>query len=141
MPAQIKDSGIQFHPRAGTLLICDFRGSILPEITKRRPVIVVTPRLPHRATLCTVVPTSTTAPEHPQPYHIRLSMNYHPNEPDDIPVWAKCDLLTNVSMVRLDRFRIGQRKYKTVKVSSEDLFAVRIGILHALGFPSLTQHL
>lgn len=139
MPSQIKDGGLSFHPHAGTMVYCDFRGNEQPEIIKKRPVIIVTPRLPHRNNLCTVVPTSTTPPDHPQPYHVRLSKNYHPNEPDDVPVWAKCDLLTNISMARLDRFRVGHRKYHAPRISSEDLQAVRVGILHALGFQALLK--
>ena len=141
MAIQRKDAGLQFHPHAGTVLICDFRGNIKPEIVKKRPVIVVTPRLPYRSHLCAVVPTSTTPPDHPQPYHVRLSKNYHPNEQDDWPVWAKCDLLANVSLARLDRFKVGLRKYHAPRISHEDLRAVRIGLLHALGFPALTNHL
>ncbi len=141
MAIQRKDAGLGFHPHAGTVLFCDFRGNVMPEIVKRRPVIVVTPRLPYRSGLCTVVPTSTTPPDHPQPYHVRLSKNYHPGEPDDLAVWAKCDLLTNVSLARLDRFRVGVRKYYAPQISAEDLRAVRIGMLHALGFPKLTDRL
>lgn len=133
--------GLQFHPHAGTLLMCDFRGNVAPEIVKRRPVIVVTPRLPYRSGLCTVVPTSTAAPHHPQPYHVLLSRNYHPNELDDVPVWAKCDLVANVSMARLDRFKVGRRRFFTPKISDADLRAVRIGLLYALGFPALTKYL
>jgi uncharacterized protein YifN (PemK superfamily) len=111
MPPQVKDSGIAFHPHTGTYLMCDFHGCVEPEINKKRPVIVVT-RVPYRSQrLCVVVPTSTTEPAHPQPYHVRLSRNYHPNEPDDMAVWAKCDLITNVSYARLDRFKVGFRKY------------------------------
>ena len=121
MPSQRKDAGIQFHPHAGTLLICDFRGNVPPEIGKRRPVLVVTPRLAHRSELCMVVPISTQAPIQPQPFQVRLSRNYHPNEADDLPVWAKCDLVVSVSLRRLDRFKVGQRKYHTPKVSADDL--------------------
>lgn len=138
MSPQIKDAGLSFHPRAGTLLMCDFRGFIEPEISKRRPVIVVTPRLAYRDGLCMIVPTSTTAPKYPQAFHVRLSKNYHPNEPDDTPVWAKCDLITSVSMKRLDRFKVDQRKFDAPRVSDDDLKAVRQGIFAALGFPTLT---
>jgi len=82
-----------------------------------------------------VVPTSTTEPKHLQPYHVRLSRNYHPNEPDDLPVWAKCDLITNVSLVRLDRFRLPRRRYEAPRLTEEDLRAVRAGVLAALDFP------
>lgn len=116
--------------------MCDFRGMIEPEICKRRPVIVVTPRLAFRDKLAMIVPTSTTEPEHPQPFQVRLSKNYHPNEPDDIPVWAKCDLVCSVSFVRLDRFKTGGRVFVAPVVSAEDLASVRRGILAALGMPA-----
>ena len=121
--------------------MCDFRGYISPEIIKKRPVIVVTPRLPYRSHLCTVVPISRTPPDHPQPYHVRLSKNPHPNQSEDDPVWAKCDLIANVSLVRLDRFRVGPRKYYSPRIDADDLRAVRKGILNALGFPGLTRRL
>lgn len=139
MAAQIKDSGLAFHPRAGTLLVCDFRGSVEPEIDKRRPVIVVTPRLAYRDRLAMIVPTSTTEPNHPQAFHVRLSKNYHPNEPDDLPVWAKCDLVCSVSFVRLDRFKVDRRKFEAPTISDDDLERVRRGILAALGFVNLTE--
>lgn len=139
MTSQIKDGGLSFHPHAGTVLICDFRGNIVPEITKRRPVVVVTPRLAHRDKLAMIVPLSTTEPEHPQPFHVRLSKNYHPNESDDLPVWAKCDLVCSVSFVRLDRFKVGFRRYEAPKVSPGDLKAIRAGILAAMGFVNLTS--
>ena len=88
-----------------------------------------------------VVPTSTTPPDHPQSYHVQLSRNYHPNEEDDLPVWVKCDLVQSVSTNRLDRFKVGYRKYLCPKISPEDLQAVRIGLLHAVGFPALTKYL
>jgi mRNA interferase MazF len=137
MPPQVKDSGLAFHPHAGTYLMCDFHGCIEPEINKRRPVIVVT-RVQFRSGLCMVVPTSTTEPKHLQPYHVRLSRNYHPNESDDLPVWAKCDLITNVSLARLDRFRLPGRRYETPRITDDDLRAVRAGVVAALGFPGLT---
>src|SRR4051812_15983188 len=108
---RVRGAGLQFHPHAGTLLMCDFQGVIEPEMTKRRPVIIVTPRLPYRGHLATIVPTSTTAPMHAQPFHVRLSRNYHPLEPADLPVWAKCDMLCSVSFQRLDRFMLGRRNY------------------------------
>src|SRR5262245_33618943 len=101
---------LTFHPHTGTYLICDFHGCIEPEINKKRPVIII-PRVPARPNLCMVVPTSTTEPDRLQPFHVRLSRNYHPGQPDDIAVWAKCDLITNVSCARLDRFKVGFRQY------------------------------
>jgi uncharacterized protein YifN (PemK superfamily) len=54
---------LPFHPGAGTVLVGDFRGFEPPELTKKRPVIVVSPKLPYRSGLVAIVPISTTAPE------------------------------------------------------------------------------
>jgi len=73
----------------------------------------------------------------PQPFHVRLSKNFHPLEPMMLPVWAKCDLICSVSFARLDRFRIDRRRYDAPMIPVDDLKAVRLGILAALGFPHL----
>ena len=55
---------LTFHPKPGTLLICDFdRGFKAPEMVKKRPVVVISPRR-RKSTpqLCTVVPLSSSAP-------------------------------------------------------------------------------
>jgi uncharacterized protein YifN (PemK superfamily) len=67
-----------------------------------------------------------------------LSRNYHPNEPEDLPIWAECDLICSVSLRRLDRFKTGFRTYVAPTIGPDDLAAVRKGILAALGFPNLT---
>ena len=110
-------------------------------ISLQSPVVIVTPRLHYRPNLCMAVPLSMTPPDHPQLFHVKFSKNYHPNEDDDLPVWAKCDLICNVSFRRLDRFKVGPRKYFSPKLSSEDLRSVRAGIICALGFPALTKHI
>ena len=121
--------------------MCDFQGYIVPEIVKKRPVVVISPRLPYRSHLCTVVPLSTARPDRLQPYHYEMSKNPHPREPDDLPVWAKCDLLANVTLKRLDRFKVGRRKYYTPRISDAVLEGIRVGVLHALGFGKLTEYL
>lgn len=130
----VKDYGLRFHPKAGTLLICDFAGNIIPEIVKRRPVVVITPRLPHRDGLCTIVPLSSKPPDHPQPFHVLLSQSYLPGE--TIDSWAKCDLVCSVSMKRLDRVKAGHRKFIAPMLSAADLAAIRQGVLAALGYPA-----
>lgn len=116
------------------MLVADFRGFEPPEICKRRPVVVVSPRLPNRGDLVAVVPTSTTAPTKELPYHVRLSRNYAPWDAGDGPVWAKCDLLMNIGLHRLDGFKVGRRQWETPRISDDDLARVRAGVLAALGF-------
>ncbi|WP_189411433.1 type II toxin-antitoxin system PemK/MazF family toxin [Neogemmobacter tilapiae] len=57
---------IKFPPARKSILICDFNmgGFQPPEMVKRRPVVVLVGRLPHRANLATVVPLSGTPPNH-----------------------------------------------------------------------------
>ena len=63
---------IQFYPQPGTILICDFAGFVEPEMVKRRPVIVIGPRLRNRGNLVNIVPLSTARPGEMCPYHYKL---------------------------------------------------------------------
>jgi mRNA interferase MazF len=128
---------IAFHPRAGQVLVCDFEGFKVPEMVKVRPVIVISPRLPQRNGLVTVVPISLTAPKHALPFTVRLSKNYHPLEADDLPCWAKCDMVMNLGTWRLDGFKVGRRQWENPQATGEDLQAVRHGVLWGLGMGSL----
>ena len=132
---------IQFYPRAGQILVCDFSGFLPPEMCKVRPVIVVSPRLPHRSEIVTVVPISTTAPTHDLPFVVNLSKNYHPGEADDLPCWAKCDMVMNIGRFRLDGFKVGRRRWENPQATGDDLEAVRQGVIHGLGMGALLQKL
>jgi hypothetical protein len=68
---------IQEHPATGTILICDFTGMKEPEMVKRRPVVVISPKIAVRRGLCTVLGLSTVPP----PW-------------DDGPNWNKGDMAT-----------------------------------------------
>jgi mRNA interferase MazF len=127
---------ISFYPRAGQILMCDFSGFREPEMNKIRPVIVISPRLPNRSEIVAVVPISLTAPVKDFPFVVRLSKNYHPSESDDLPCWAKCDMLLNIGRFRLDGFKVDRRKWETPQASGADLAAVRQGVLAALKFDS-----
>ena len=124
---------LPFHPHAGTVLVGDFSGFKAPELTKKRPVIVISPKLPYRSGLVAIVPISTTAPIHEVPYVFRLSRNYGWGDAD-LTTWAKCDIVMNVGLERLEAFKIGRRKYQTPRLSAEDLQGVRKAVLSGLGF-------
>jgi uncharacterized protein YifN (PemK superfamily) len=138
---------INFAVAPGTLLLCnyDLGGFRAPEMLKRRPAIVVSPRLPHRDNLCTVVPVSATPGKQEVGYVVRLELEEALPEPFRYKiVWAKCDMLATVSFERLDLFRTardqtGKRRYLQPRLPAEDFKRVRKGILMALGikdFPS-----
>jgi mRNA interferase MazF len=127
---------LNFYPRAGQILMCDFTGFKEPEMVKVRPVVVISPRLPRRSEVVTVVPISLTEPNPLMPYQVRLSKNYHPQEDDDLPCWAVADLVMNLGLYRLEGFKVGRRKWEFPQMSGDDLKSVKEGVLHGLGmFP------
>lgn len=128
---------LKYHPRAGQILMCDFKGFEVPEMVKIRPVIVVSPKLPYRGDIVAIVPISLTAPQHDLPFCVRLSKNYHPQEDDGLPCWAKCDMVMNLGRWRLDGFKVGRRKWENPQATAEDLAAVRRGVIFGLGMKDL----
>jgi mRNA interferase MazF len=139
---------ISFHPKLGTLLICDFEpGFVPPEMVKRRPVIVVSPPISVRVRLCTVVPLSSTAPDLVMPYHCKLVID--PPLPDpwnERESWVKGDMVFSASFQRLNLIRagkdwFGKRKYRENRLSAQQMMAVRTCILCSLGLAHLTKHL
>src|SRR5207248_7318416 len=123
---------IQFPVAPGTILLCDYSGFRPPEMIKRRPVVVISPRLPHRDHLCAVVPLSTTAPGRNVPYVCRLELAIGLPPPFDGErlCWAKADMVATVGFGRLDLFRTGRdvtrrRQYLHPRLSAADLQRVR----------------
>lgn len=108
-------------------------------MVKIRPVIVISPKLPFRSEIVTVVPVSLTEPKHDLPFVVRLSKNYHPLEDDNLPCWAKCDMVMNIARWRLDGFKVGKRKWEFPQATGPDLAAVRSGVIHSLGMGHLLK--
>lgn len=138
----VKLKGIPFQPSPGQILVCNFgTGFRKPEITKVRPVVVVSPQPRFRSGLCTVVPLSTVEPENVMPYHYKLPRGLVPNEPAGKDSWAKCDLVATVGLKRLDRVRVQFRNYVAPIIPPDDLKAIRKCLLHVIGLDQLTAHL
>jgi mRNA interferase MazF len=139
--------GLQYYPKPGEILMCDYGiAAILPEMVKRRPVVIVSPRLRRRPDLVTIVPLSTTAPEPVEPHHCQITLTVALPPPfDSLNMWAKCDMIATVSLARLDRFRQrvagGRRQYLSGQLSTAQLAVVRKSVLCGLGLSSLTVHL
>ena len=138
---------INFHSDQGAILICDFKGFNAPEIVKRRPVIVVSPRLRLRGKLCSIVPLSTTPPPQIMPYHHKLYVNPELPEPYNANFhWVKADMIYTVSFERLYLLRDGKdnkgkRIYDDRVIDKADLLKIQQCILHGLGLTSLTNYL
>lgn len=117
-------------------------------MVKERLAVVMSPRLPHRDNLCTVVPLSSSVPEHRTDYQVRIEL------PVDAPrpyqgrfKWAKSDMMATVGYGRLtlpytDRDpHTGKRKYLQIMLLEDELTKVRESMLFALGLGHLTKHL
>jgi uncharacterized protein YifN (PemK superfamily) len=115
---------ITFHPKAGAVLVCDFRGYIEPEIVKTRPVVVISPNHMRRPGLVSVIPLSTTAPLNVEAYHYLLRGNPVPGSAA-ASIWAKCDLVATVSVERLDRKKVGRGRYAVGNVSMDQVRTMR----------------
>lgn len=142
--------GIRYDVPPGTVLLCDYSmgGFKEPEMIKKRPAVVISPRLRHRNGLCTVVPLGSRPPHRDVPYQCRITLPRRLPAPWDEfeAVWAKADMLSTVGFKRLDLFRTardqtGKRKYIRPRVPIDDLRRIRVCVLSALGLASLTKNL
>lgn len=139
---------ISEHPAQGTIIICDFNAGFKePEMVKRRPAIVISPKISSRYGLCTVVALSTTPPDPVMPYHCEFALPVALPPPfNSNTMWIKGDMVNSVGFHRLDLIRLGKdctgkRKYLYTPVSNEILKSVRRCVLHGMGLSALTKSL
>lgn len=133
------DMALIYAPPIGTIVLCDFRGTIAPEINKKRPAVLLAN---NSSRLCTVVPLSTTEPSPLRPWHYLVrTEDPLPSPYDSEYHWAKCDIIFVASFERLSlpfngRDALGKRKYVVKSVSMEELEAIRLCVARAI-FPAL----
>jgi len=123
---------LTFYPKYGTVLICDFNtGFYPPEMVKKRPVVVVSPRKRVGADVVTIVPLSTSKPSILHKWHFGIDTSILPFHFRAKDTWAKCDMITSVGLWRLDRMKEkvdGKRVYTAPTLAASDLAAIQLGI-------------
>jgi|CXWL01.1.fsa_nt_gi uncharacterized protein YifN (PemK superfamily) len=130
---------INYHPATGAILVCDFGMLRTPEITKRRPVIVISPNIKNRDNLCTVIPLSTTTPERLMPYHHKLFFDPLLPEPYTNPYsWVLGDMIYTVSFERLKGLSAGKdingkRIYDNRVVDKNEMVVIMKCVLRGIG--------
>lgn len=136
------------HPRVGVVVLCDFNsGFCVPEMVKRRPAIVLSPKISGRPGLRTVVALSTNPPDPVMPYHRQINLDPPLPPPwESQGVWVKGDMINAVGFHRLDLVRLGKdklgaRRYLLTPQCSENIKTVRQCVLTAIGLSGLTRHL
>lgn len=124
---------IPYHPAQGAVLICDFDGLRTPEMIKRRPVVVISPKFKGRERLCTVVPLSTRDPDTVEAYHYYL--RFDPILPwpyDSEYMWVKGDMAYTLSLDRMnmpfEKDEHGTRRFVQYQLSDEN-FNIVLGCL------------
>ena len=126
---------IKFVPKAGTVLLCDYStGFVPPEMTKRRPVVVLSPRKHPRNirdTTVLVAPFSTRMPRSLEPYHVHIPAGTYPFFSHDS--WVKADMISAVSLARLSLLQSS-----STALSTHHFLAVQRAVLNAFGFAQLT---
>lgn len=141
--------GLQFHPSPGAILMCDFsNGFTAPEMVKKRPVVVISPKRKHCSGLVTVVPLSTSVPQPVENFHIKLESKYLPssNYFQSAESWVKCDMIYRLGFARLDLIKIGKsadgkRIYFKDLLPDDVMRTIQGGVLHALQLGYLSEHL
>lgn len=141
---------LQFHPKPGTILMCDFSaGFTEPEMVKKRPVLVISPKMKKCSGLCTVVAISTVKPEPIEKWHYQLPKASMPHaklfQKNDS--WIKGDMIYRVGFHRLDLIKLdrepgtGKRAYFRQSLGRDQMAAVYACVLHSLNLSHLQQHI
>jgi uncharacterized protein YifN (PemK superfamily) len=125
---------IQYHPKKGQMLLCDFsQGFKDPEMTKKnRPVIVLCNSVNGRSNLVTIVACSTVEPNVVQPYHMVLPPKALPmlGRFQENRTWVKGDMVYTVGFHRLNLIQLNSRHPTTGK---------RQNYLNSLGRETMNQ--
>lgn len=116
---------INFHPKPAQVLICNFNtGFVPPEMVKARRVIVLSPYQFNKRGICTILPLSTTKPNKIEDFHFVIGAGKYSFLSKDKDIWVKADMITTISIARLDRIRVGN-SFLSPSVNAEDFKEIR----------------
>ena len=116
------------------MVYCDYKGFIVPEIIKKRPVVVIEKNR-QNSKLVTVVPLSMTAPLPLQDYHVEMEIEFCSLHLGGEQSWVKCDLINTVSLNRLNLVKdknTGERHAPNVGESFLQMIKSAVKIAHRL---------
>jgi len=129
---------LPYHPRPGTIVICDYTtGFRAPEMIKRRLAVTISPKLKRRDALVTIVPLSMSTPAPVEPWHVQVP-NDIPDPWGPGPRWAKCDMVATVGYARLNlphsKHRVtGVRQYHQIELDKAQVAQLRRAVAAAIG--------
>ena len=97
---------LKYPPLPGTILRCNFHTFKEPEMTKSRPVIVLSPKVENiTRTTILIVPLSTTDPKPILKHHLKVTLPGK-NIPHGLSrdCWLKGDMVYALCQTRLDLY-------------------------------------
>jgi mRNA interferase MazF len=127
------------HPAPGTIVRVDLtEGFRAPEIGKRRPAVVLSPPIPGRSLICTIVPLSTSEPRIKLAHHMQLVFDPRLPEPySKEKMWLKGDIVLTVAFHRLrllfSKWDGGQRVYDVRVLEPAVMKSVRACVRAGVG--------
>lgn len=123
---------VSHPPSPGRVVMCDFTYLVKPEMQKERRAIVVSSRSPGMVGRCTVVPVSKSPPRETNLHHFRFEPGLYPFFHQTDPVWAVCDHVYTVSLVRLWQVNV-RRRPELPSISGAELAGIRTLVGTVLG--------
>lgn len=112
--------------KAGEIYSCDFGDLLPPEMTKIRPVVVLSrTKLNVINGTVTVVPLSTAAPVRSVNHAVRLTTDPSPWKGALSQSWAKADMMITLSKQRLG-FVVWRSKRFHIQVTPGELLEIRL---------------
>jgi len=98
------------YVKKGMIVMCDFKGLVVPEMVKKRPVVV----LNFSSNLVTILPCSTTEPEKIEDFHYKLPDKSMPRISmyNGKQVWVKCNMINTVGLSRISLIKMYNGYYK-----------------------------
>lgn len=130
---------MQHLPYPGQIVQCNFQGFNPPEMTKIRPVLVLSPRPERNAKkTCVIVALSTTAPPTIESYHLQITLQGALPKHFSRTCWVKGDMVYTVALHRLTAYwthkdESNRRVYWNSRISQEELIAARQCAACAIG--------
>jgi len=101
-------------------------------MTKRRPVVVLSPRRRRKFGPLIVVPLSTSPSAAPDDRHVRIAAGSYDFLRADVDSWVKCEFVSSVSARRLDRLRKKASSHPP-RLSDSDLQSILRATVRAIG--------
>ena len=114
---------MRYQPNKNSIAWCDFKGLEIPEIIKKRPVVIIK-KHKQNSRLVYVLPISNTVPEPMRPYHFKINEGFCKEYFNAEPHYVKIDMIYTVSIARLDSVKLESGERVIPVIDSDEFNAI-----------------